>query len=88
MIHDGNKTIVGDGPSLYKYICLSNNLTNSDGQKGIINEQFYPKSKMNIHKKKIIDMYLDYIELMVRRNSSRLTKLIIQKALMLQMIKH
>lgn len=32
-------------------------------------------------------MYLDYIELMVRRNSSRLTKLIIQKLLSVQMIK-
>jgi len=42
---------------------------------------------MNVHKKKIIDMYLDYIELMVRRNSSRLTKLIIQKLLSVQMIK-
>ena len=42
---------------------------------------------MNVHKKKIIDMYLDYIELMVRRNSSRLTKLIIQRLLAIEMKK-
>ena len=68
-------------------MCLAKNLSNTQGAAASIDDQFYPKSKMNVHKKKIIDMYLDYIELMVRRNSSRLTKLIIQKLLSVQMIK-
>jgi len=68
-------------------VCLAKNLTNTEGGAAAIDDRFYPKSTMNVHKKKIIDMYLDYIELMVRRNSSRLTKLIIQKLLGAQMIK-
>jgi hypothetical protein len=87
IISIGAKKIVGDGPSLYKFVCLAKNLQNTAGAAASIDDQFYPKSKMNVHKKKIIDMYLDYIELMVRRNSSRLTKLIIQKLLSVQMIK-
>jgi hypothetical protein len=67
-------------------VCLAKNLSNTAGDAAAIDDQFYPKSKMNVHKKKIIDMYLDYIELMVRRNSSRLTKLIIQKLLAVQMV--
>jgi len=67
-------------------VCLAKNLSNTAGDAAAIDDQFYPKSKMNVHKKKVIDMYLDYIELMVRRNSSRLTKLIIQKLLSVQML--
>jgi hypothetical protein len=33
---------------------------------------------MNADRKKIIDKFLDYIECMVRRNASRLTKLVVQ----------
>jgi hypothetical protein len=67
-------------------VCLAKDLSDAHGAAAAIDDQFYPKSKMNVHKKKVIDMYLDYIELMVRRNSSRLTKLIIQKLLSVQML--
>ena len=76
-ITDGARTIIADGPTLYKYICLNKNLVNSAGQPVLIEENFYPRKKMNADKKRIIDNFLDYVELMVRRNSSRLTKLVI-----------
>ena len=43
-----------------------------------IEENFYPRKKMNADRKKIIDKHLDYIENMVRRNSSRITKIVVQ----------
>jgi hypothetical protein len=79
---------VADGPSLYKYVCVAKNLLNSEDTSATIDDQFYPKSKMNVHKKKMIDMFLDYTELMVRRNSSRLTKLILQKLLAKKMMEN
>ena len=33
---------------------------------------------MNADKKRIIDKFLDFIENMVRRNSSRITKIVVQ----------
>lgn len=33
---------------------------------------------MNADRKKIIDRFLDFIEYMVRRNSSRITKIVVQ----------
>ena len=69
---ENGKTIIGDAPSIYKYICM----TKRYGQDKQIEENFYPRKKMNADRKKIIDRHLDYIENMVRRNSSRIVKLV------------
>lgn len=67
-------------------MCLAKDLKDTHGAAAAVDDRFYPKSKKDAHQKKVIDMYLDYIELMVRRNSSRLTKLVIQKLLAVQML--
>jgi hypothetical protein len=71
---ENGKTIIGDAPCIYKYICMTKRFQ-SDKQ---IEENFYPRKKMNADRKKIIDKHLDYIENMVRRNSSRITKVVVQ----------
>ena len=76
-ITDGARKIIADGPTLYKYICLKKNLKTNMGPTALIEENFYPRKKMNADKKRIIDNFLDYVELMVRRNTSRLTKLVV-----------
>ena len=42
---------------------------------------------MTAEKKRLIDNFLDYVELMVRRNTARLTKLGVQKLITLQQLK-
>jgi len=43
---------------------------------------------MTAEKKKLIDNFLDYIEQMVRRSTSRLTKLGVQKLIQIQRTKN
>ena len=43
---------------------------------GEIKESFYPRAKMSADQKKTMDCFLEYIEMMVRRTSSRITKFI------------
>lgn len=69
LVHE-NQTVIGDAPTIYKFLCLSN-----IGDK--IEENFYPRKKMNSERKKIIDNYLEYIDSMITRNTSRLTKIVI-----------
>jgi hypothetical protein len=47
------------------------------GQEKMIDENYYPKSNVNSVRKAQIDSILDYIELIVKRTTHRLTKLII-----------
>ena len=46
---------------------------------GEIKKNMYPRSQDVLDQKRTIDAYLDYVEMMVHRNQSRLTKLVIQK---------
>lgn len=69
---EGMKTILADPPHLYKYICKTQ----------VIDEKFYPTKDMNRDKKKIIDQYLEYISLLVKRNSNRIVRFKIMKMLL------
>ncbi len=64
-------TIVGDPPTIYKWICRTKN----------IEQQFYPLKDIQKEKKKIIDQFLDWIQLIFKRCEKRLTKMMFQKAL-------
>ena len=66
----GGQTIIGDSPTIFKYLCMS-----SFGQK--IDENFYPRKKVNSERKKVIDNFMEYIDSMVQRNTSRITKIVI-----------
>lgn len=80
-IIDGFYTIVGDPPTLYKYICKTKS----------VDEKFYPSSKesssssqseMSKEKKKLIDQYLEYIQWMIKRVTSRIFKLKIERVML------
>lgn len=82
-MQENKNTVFGDAPSLYRYLCLTKRPAYL-GSVGSVKDQeikdsFYPRAKMNADRKKVIDCFLEYIEMMVRRNSSRMTKLIIMK---------
>ena len=72
---ENGQTIIGDSPTIYKYLCLTKRASKS-GDDQQIDEIFYPRKKLNADRKKIIDKFLEYIECMVHRNSSRITKLV------------
>ena len=57
LVIDG-KTILGDAPSLIRYMFLSKSLNIQD-------TQLYPKKPSTAEKRRIIDSYLDYVEQMV-----------------------
>ena len=76
-LSENGETIIADAPTLYKYLCLTQRKDES-GSTGSIDEQFYPRKPLNAIRKRSIDTFLDWIELTVRRNSSRVTKLIFQ----------
>lgn len=78
---ENGQTILGDAPSLYRYVCRTQR-KDVEGVEKQIEENFYPLKKMNADKRALIDNYLDYVELMVRRNSSRITKLVIQNMML------
>mgnify|MGYP001002715271 CR=1 FL=1 len=57
LVKDG-KTILGDAPSIIRYIFLAKNM-------GDVQESLYPRQPNSAEKRRIIDSYLDYIEQMV-----------------------
>ena len=69
LVHS-NQTIIGDSSSIYKYLCLSQGIT--------IDESHYPRQRKNSERKKVIDNYMEYIESIFAKNSSKITKLVIQ----------
>ena len=80
-IIDGFYTIVGDPPTLYKYICKTKN----------VDDKFYPSGKdsssstlseMSKEKKKLIDQYLEYIQWMIKRVTSRIFKMKIERVML------
>ena len=68
-IIEGLNTVLGDPPSLYRYICKTKN----------IDEKFYPTKDMNKDKRKLIDAFLEYVYWVVRRNGDRILKLKLQR---------
>ena len=72
----GKREVIGDGSSMLRYLCLAK--LKCQGKEVFIEENFYPRKPKNADKKRIIDNFLDYSEMMISRTSSRLTKLIIQ----------
>lgn len=79
---ENKQTIFGDAPTLYKYLCMTKRPAQINPTMSIkefeMKEAFYPRDKINADRKKTMDCFLEYIELMVRRNSSRITKLVTQ----------
>ena len=73
LVVDG-KTILGDAPSLIRYIFLSKSIN-------VQENQLYPKKPSTAEKRRVIDSYLDYVEQMVQRTSSKITKLVFQRLL-------
>ena len=53
------KTILGDAPSLIRYIFLCKNIG------GEMQDSLYPKKPSSAEKRRVIDSYLDYVEQMV-----------------------
>ena len=49
-IIEGYQTIIGDGPTLYKYLCKGKTL----------DEKFYPHKEMNMDRRQIIDKILEW----------------------------
>lgn len=80
---ENGQTILGDGPSLFKYLCLTQR-KNKKGQMVHIDERFIPRQKANADRKKTIINLLEYNEHMVHINGAKITKLVIQKLLQKQ----
>ena len=75
----GKQVIMGDAPSLLRYICLSKDIKPFSGVDSLqpVKDHFYPMT--DPVQRQVIDSFLDYVEHMVHRTSSRLTKLVIQR---------
>ena len=69
LVHS-NQTIIGDSSSIYKYLCLSQSIS--------VDENYYPRQRKNSERKKVIDNYMEYIESIFSKNSSKITKIVIQ----------